>query len=340
MDNWERYSISFSKNAKQAGFADDDIEACLDYAHKLFDQELPIIYDQTHLSLLIGYDEEYLRKVSNSQIHFYRRYTIPKKSGGKRTIAEPLPSLKEIQHWIMKEILYKIPASRFAKAYIEGSSIKQNAIYHKNQKYVLSIDIKDFFGSLRFRKVYTLFHNLGYSKPVSTMLSNLCTLYQSLPQGAPTSPALSNLLMTNVDKRISGFVINKKIRYTRYADDMTFSGDFNPGMVIKFVAQVLSDEGLIINDRKTRFRGKNQQQEVTGVVVNEKLQAPKVIRKQLRQAVYYIEKYGLPSHLEKTNNQRANHIRHLIGLANFILFINKEDQEARKYIDILKGYLD
>jgi RNA-directed DNA polymerase len=212
--------------------------------------------------------------------------------------------------------------SKYAKAYVREKSIKKNAWFHVNRKHILTIDIQEFFGSLKYQKVYIFFHHLGYSKSVSSMLSNLCTLYQSLPQGAPTSPALSNMLMINVDKRISGFVIRKKIRYTRYADDMTFSGDFKPGMVIKFVRQVLNDEGLKINDKKTRVRGKNQRQEVTGIVVNEKMQAPKNLRKRLRQAVYYIEKYGLPSHLEKTNNQRANHIRHLLGIANFILDIN------------------
>ena len=123
--------------------------------------------------------------------------------------------------------------------------------------------------------MYAFFARLGYTIPVATMLENLCCLGGTLPQGAPTSPSLSNLLMRGVDKRIAGFIKQKGIFYTRYADDMTFSGDFEPGMVIKFVRSVLHDVGLQINEKKLRVRRPSQRQEVTGVVVNEKIQVVK-----------------------------------------------------------------
>jgi RNA-directed DNA polymerase len=145
--------------------------------------------------------------------------------------------------------------------------------------------------------------------------------------------------MVGVDKRISAFTRKKEVRYTRYADDMTFSGDFEPGMLVKFVRSVLRDVDLRINYEKLRVRRPGQRQEVTGVIVNEKIQAPREVRKKLRQSVYYIEKYGLISHLDKTENTRANHIYHLLGIANFILFLNPEDQEVQSYIEILRKYL-
>jgi RNA-directed DNA polymerase len=291
------------------------------------------------LALLVGYKYEYLLRVSNNPEKFYRTFTIPKKSGGERDISEPLPSLKEIQRWILDEILNRYPISRYAKAYVRKRSIRENARFHVNKKLVLTIDVMDFFPSLRYNKVYGLFVGLGYSVPVATMLSNLCCLNGGLPQGAPTSPALSNILMINVDKRISGFIKKKEIRYTRYADDMNFSGDFEPGMVIKYIRDVLRDANLQINEKKIRIRTPGQRQEVTGVIVNEKIQAPKEMRRKLRQSVYYIEKFGLASHLDKTENTRANHIYHLLGIANFILFLNPEDQEARGYIETLRKYL-
>ena len=105
------------------------------------------------------------------------------------------------------------------------------------------------------------------------------------------------------------------------------------------VADVLSGLELSVNEKKTRVRKPGQRQEVTGVIVNEKIQAPISTRKKLRQSVYYIEKYGLVSHLEKTENERANHIYHLLGIANFILFLNPEDEEAKRYKTILQSYI-
>jgi RNA-directed DNA polymerase len=100
-------------------------------------------------------------------------------------------------------------------------------------------------------------------------------LNESLPQGAPTSPAISNIVMHRVDKRIAGFTKKHKINYTRYADDMTFSGEFAPGMIIKFVNNVLVDQNLRINNKKTHYRHQSQRQEITGIVVNNKMQATK-----------------------------------------------------------------
>lgn len=336
---WENYSEEFRKVGYRNNFTQEEIDSLLDYAKEIYNKKVPIIYEQEHLALLVGYKYEYIIKISNSPEKFYRTFKIPKKSGGEREISEPLPSLKEVQHWILDEILYRHPVSRYAKAYVRNRSIRENARFHVQQEIVLTIDIKDFFPSLRYKKVYGVFAGLGYSVPVATLLSNLCCLNGGLPQGAPTSPALSNILMINVDKRISGFIKKNEIRYTRYADDMTFSGDFDPGMVIKFVRSVLQDANLKVNEKKIRIRKPGQRQEVTGVIVNEKIQAPKEMRKKLRQSVYYIEKYGLTSHLDKTENTRANHIFHLLGIANFILFLNPEDQEARGYIETLRKYL-
>lgn len=111
------------------------------------------------------------------------------------------------------------------------------------------------------------------------MLTNLCCLNGSLPQGAPTSPMLSNIVLEDFDNEIGLYAIEQKIRYTRYADDMTFSGDFNAGKVISKVKRQLNDLGLKLNDEKTRTRGRGQRQEVTGIVVNEKMQLPRSERK-------------------------------------------------------------
>lgn len=337
--NWETYSNNFRKAAIANGLPSKSTERYLNYAQALFEKKLPVIFDSKHLSLLVGYRLNYLQGAAYSSKHFYRIFTVPKKSGGKRTIAEPLPSLKEIQSWILREILEYCPVSRFAKAYVHGRSIKENARFHVKQEMVLTIDIQDFFGSINTSRVTRIFRNLGYSKSVSEMLAQLCTLDNSLPQGAPSSPAISNICMFQTDCKIGQFAQYMNIRYTRYSDDMTFSGEFEPGRIIRVVSALLAEEGFTINPHKTRTRQQHQQQEVTGVVVNSHMKAPRKMRRQLRQAVYYLEKYGLANHLQFIGEDRASYIPHLLGIANFILFIDPKDTETKRYSEILKSYL-
>lgn len=335
---WPTYKRRFFNRAKAEGFNKDYIKQCLDYAYNLFTRNLPIIYDQEHVSLLVGYNLSYLLRASNKPDAFYREFEILKKNGGKRKISEPLPSLKEIQRWILDNILYKCEVSRFAKAFIPSKSIKENARFHRGQRLVLSLDIKDFFSSIKFDKVYSLYKSIGYSKSVAVLLAKLSTLNNCLPQGAPTSPALSNLISHRIDKRFSSFAIKNKVRYTRYADDITFSGNFNVGNLIRLATCVLDDEKLSLNQSKTRLMMKHQKQEVTGIVVNEKLQAPRALRRKVRQEVYYINKYGLDSHLNAIGSTRANYIEHLKGLVQFVIFVNEKDTEFCEYLKYLKEY--
>ncbi len=338
MINWKKYSRSFRRSAKIKGLTSKQIIKLLHYARNLNEKNLPIIYDVTHFSLLVGYDIEYVLGASNNSIKFYRTFYIPKKSTNrKRKIDEPLPSLKEIQKWILINILNNIRVSKFAKAFVSNISLKDNAKFHRNQKLLLTLDIKDFFKSIKFIEVYKVFHKIGYSKGVSVLLSKLCTFYGSLPQGAPTSPYISNLVFHPLDNRIAAFCFERNIRYTRYADDLTFSGDFKPGMIIKFVKYVLKNKKLKLNSDKIRTMYKGQRQEVTGIIVNQKMQVPRKIRRELRQNVYYIKKYDVLSHMERKKIMNINYLNHLLGKANFICFINPKDSKAKDEYNYLKN---
>lgn len=134
---------------------------------------------------------------------------------------------------------------------------------------------------------------MGYYEEVACFLAYLCCYKNCLPQGAPTSPYLSNLRLKGFDDQISEFTTAKKIRYTRYADDITLSGDFNPHEVIVFVRECVWKAGFVINSDKTRVAYGNARQEVTGVVVNSIMQIPKYERKKIRQEVYYIKNMEL-----------------------------------------------
>jgi len=336
--NWDSYKTHFIEKARLANFSSSNIVACLQYAKRLYDNKVPIIYDLNHFSLLVGYDKEYLIRASNGQKYFYRTFAISKKNGRKRKISEPLPNLKTIQRWMLDHILSTIEISRFAKAYIKKRSIRDNARFHLKQKYVLNLDIQNFFSSIDFNRVYRLFRDLGYRKSLSVLFANLCILDGSLPQGAPTSPAISNIIFRRNDARISGYCIANKIRYTRYADDMTFSGDFECGKLIHFIKRVLRESGFKLNTEKTRFMGRHQRQEVTGIVVNEKMQLPRNIRRDLRQKRYYIEKYGLDSYLKHQNIKYANHIGHIIGKTSFGLFLNRSDKELSENLEFFRDF--
>lgn len=326
--DWGQYKKEFTVKAIPAGLAQNEIDRCLEYAKRLISQDLPVIYDYNHFCGLVGFEWDYVYAASNAPHRFYRDFRIKKKAGGFRDISEPLPGLKEIQRWVLVEILNKCAVSAYAKAYCPGKSIKDGARFHKSQKQVLALDVEDFFGQTPITRVFSFFHKLGYSRSISGLIANLCCLHGCLPQGAPTSPALSNLLNRRLDARLAGYCSVRKIRYTRYADDMAFSGEFEPGELIRFVREVLRSTGYVLNEKKTRLMKPHQRQEVTGIVVNGGMHAPRATRRSLRQSVYYIHKYGIDSHLNHTENMSANHVNHLKGLANFILFVNPKDVGA------------
>lgn len=345
--DFKEYKKVYTKQALALGVSLDAIGAVMEYAEQLHKKNLPIIYDQQHFFQLVGYDEEYVIAIANQSEYFYKKYSIPKRNGDRRIIHEPLPSLKEIQTWILEYILNpgaKTYVSSVAKAYMPKQSVRDNARFHKRQKYILCLDLKDFFGSISFLQVHSIFRNMGYSKALATLLSNICILNNSLPQGAPTSPMLSNMVFKYYDDKIFDYCKSRNIRYTRYADDLTFSGDFNYKEVVSFIRKVLSKTSFAINDNKTKFVSRGNRQEVTGVVVNEKLQATAKYRKKIRLEVYYIIKFGVDRHLETIEWKRSivEYLHHLLGRINFTLTINRNDSEMRKYYEyihcVLKEY--
>ena len=333
--DFAHYKYAFIKEAHTKGYSLTNIQRCLDYAEVLFSHQVPVIYNIEHLSGLVGYKKEYLKKASLFPNYFYRYFEIPKKNSGQRLISEPLPSLKEIQIWILRNILYKAPVSAFAKAYKPSVTLLENLRFHKKQPKVFTLDLENFFPSLSVKAVENEFLKLGYSKIVSKLLSKLCTRNGTLPQGAPTSPYLSNLIFKEADTAIAGYCKDYKIRYTRYADDMSFSGDFNENELLQKVTKTIEKLNLHINTKKTKLMTPNMRQTVTGVVVNEKPQVVFHKRNELRQALYYIKKFGFEDHRKYKNIDQKKYLENLLGKTNFVLQINPKDAEFIKYKAVL-----
>jgi RNA-directed DNA polymerase len=211
----------------------------------------------------------------------------------------------------------------------------ENLRFHKNQPKVFTLDLEHFFPSITIEAVEKEFHQLGYSKMVSRLLSKLCTRDKTLPQGAPTSPYLSNLIFKDADAEIAAYCKEQKIRYTRYADDMSFSGDFDENELLLKVTEIVEKLNLHINKNKTRLMKYNTRQTVTGIVVNEKPQVVFHKRNELRQAMYYIKKFGFEEHREYKEIDQKNYLEHLLGKVNFVLQINPKDTEFIGYKSIL-----
>ena len=285
-------------------------------------------------------DKEKIRKLyilSNNIEKNYKKTVILKKDGNKRIIYEPNYTLKKVQRNILDNVLSGFKVSKYAMAYVKGKSVKDNVLPHVNKRVILKLDIKDFFNNISFMDVYNkVFLEEYFPKQARTVLTYLCTYNEFLPQGAPTSSYISNLIMQDFDEEIGSFCEKNNISYTRYSDDMTFSGNFNVKMVIFKVKDELKKMGMQLNYDKIHVIYSNMSQQVTGITVNEKPQVFKVKRRKIRQEVYYIKKYGLYSHLKRINvKDEFSYLRSLLGKINFVLMVNSEDLEFFKYREFI-----
>lgn len=283
-----------------------------------------------------------LYTISNNIEDNYKIFKIKKRNGKERTIYAPKRNLKHIQKQILKNILNNKEISKYATAYHKNISLKDNAIPHINKKIILKLDIENFFENIKFENVYnTCFPIEYFPRSLGILLTYLCTYNNHLTQGSPTSAYISNLVMKEFDETIGPWCEKQNISYTRYSDDMTFSGDFNPKIIINEVKKQLNQIGLTINRNKIHVITNNKRQSVTGIVVNKKLNINNQYRKKIRQEIYYIKKYGLDSHMNRINKKEKNkYINSLYGQILFVLQIdtnNKEFIEYKTFINNLKN---
>ena len=277
--------------------------------------------------------------ISNNIEKNYKIYKIKKRNGKYRTIYEPNSILKQIQKQILVNILNNKSISKYAKAYHKGIQLKDNAIFHINKEMILKLDIENFFENISFLDIYNSCFPIEYfPKSVGMILTYLCTYNNHLTQGSPTSPYISNLVMKEFDEELGNWCNLRNISYTRYSDDMTFSGQFNPSELIVKVRKMLYKLDLSLNNDKIRIIHKSSRQNVTGIVVNEKMQVNIKYRNKIRQKIYYIKKFGLSSHLKKCdiNIKPKKYLNGLYGRILYVLQINENDKEFMKYKHFLE----
>jgi retron-type reverse transcriptase len=286
----------------------------------------------------LGFSARTLYGLSNNLEKHYHNVLIPKSDGSKRKLSVPDLILKNVQRSIADNFLSQYPISKYAKAYKAGSNVVQNAQPHVGKKKILKLDIEGFFDHILYSHVKDIvFYKEKFAEPIRVLLTMLCYYKESLPQGAPTSPAITNIIMYEFDEAVGAFCNEKKIAYTRYCDDMTFSGDFDEGEIISFVKRELCKLGLFLKNRKTAIIPATKRQTVTGIVVNEKLNITKEYKKAIRQEMYYIRKFGLDEHLSKLGiSDKRGYLLSLRGRIAFVLQTIPHDREFAEYRNFLK----
>jgi RNA-directed DNA polymerase len=291
-------------------------------------------------------------KRKEEKLRHYRYRILPKDTGSVRLIEMPKPRLKEIQRRILAEILAAIPAHPAAHGFVKGRSIKTFTAPHAGRRVVLRTDLREFFPRLSRARVQALFRTAGYPERVADLLGGLCTsavprdtwtqaapilapaehselrrLYADphLPQGAPTSPALANLCTFRADCRLHGLTRAASANYTRYADDLAFSGDEEfESRVARFaehVAAILGEEDLHLNHRKTRVMRQGVRQYLAGVVANQHVNVVRADFDRLKAILTNCVHRGAAS------QNRENHPafrQHLTGRVAFVEMINPQ----------------
>lgn len=277
----------------------------------------------------LGVSAKTLYTLSNNLERHYRRVSIPKRRGGERVLSVPDALLKQIQRLIAEKILAFEPISQYATAYKSGASVVKNSVCHVGKEKVLKLDIKHFFDSIRYIQVKDrVFPSVRFSEKNRILLTMLCYYKDKLPQGAPSSPVITNIIMRDFDETVGAWCAKQGIAYTRYCDDMTFSGAFDASNVIEYVAAELKKYGFLLNEKKTSTVPPSRRQLVTGVVVNQKPNTPCESRKKLRQEVFYCRKYGVNGHLERIGSRQnpKEYLQSLLGRISFALQVSPDNK--------------
>lgn len=219
----------------------------------------------------------------------YRTYELPKKAGGKRTITVPSTALKRLQRRLLDNGFDEIPLHPSAMGFRKGRSIRDNAEKHTGKEVVANVDIHQFFPSTRYQLILRACRKLcngGISPRAARLVAEICSYCGALPTGAPTSPAIGNIVLRNADQAIGTVADRVGVTYTRYADDLTFSGDDAAISILPFAREVLTQLDYQLDKKKTNLYRRGRRQLVTGLVVNEKPNIPRRLRRKLRAAVH------------------------------------------------------
>ncbi len=299
---------------------------------------LPVWRTEAELATALGVTVGQLRHYSihrpRERVSHYVTFAVPKRSGGVRLIHAPKRRLKALQRRLVDLLVSQLPVSAHAHGFVTARSIKTGAAPHVGKRVVLKLDLKDFFPSVTLVRVRGLLIAPGYGYPVAATLAVLMTEAERQPvevegtvfhvpvgprvcvQGAPTSPGLCNAVLLRLDRRLAGLARRYGYTYTRYADDLTFSGDDLKSLerVRALATEYIREEGFEVNREKTRVQRKGGAQRVTGVTVNAGLGLSRRERRRLRAMI----------HQEGRDGGDAKQGARIDGLLAYVKMLNPE----------------
>jgi RNA-directed DNA polymerase len=328
----------------------DDLK---NYQKNLEKNDLPVIYSLPHLCLLAGVNIKNVVEIANTdRLNFYKRFKLKKKRGGYRVIHIPNDELKYLQRWILANILEKRQSHYSCKGFDKLSSTKQNAEIHLKSDAILKLDLLRFYDSINEKRIYGIFRSFGYQKNLAISFAKLCTTEPDklfldsfkqkeqnlknnillridegfLPQGSPTSPKLSNLIANNLDNRLSKLADKNDLKYSRYADDLTFSGNIETlKRIKKVIYKIIIDENFFVNYSKTKFLIRGNPFFITGLSVNnDKVTIPKKRKKEIEHHLFHCKKNGVENHLKISNIKNRNFKDWLLGNIAYVYSVEKE----------------
>ena len=309
---------------------------CLDYARPLFKCDMPVIFDFQHLCLLLGLKTEYLQSIVYGAKRHYREFAIRKRSGGVRMLSAPHYTLKSVQRWIYANILSKVKVNYCAHGFRPKKSIVTNAKIHVDNRFLLKLDLKDFFPSITLNQVVNVFKDFGYSNHVAFFLGSICCVDNHLPQGAPTSPVLSNIIAQHLDNRLFGLAKKMGYRYTRYADDIAFSGESINSSFTDHVIRIISECKFTVNAAKVKLYKGVGAKILTGIsLANGKIRVPREYRRNLKQELYFIQQYGIGEHMRRRKIKNPHYLESVIGKTEFWLMLEPENEFAKSSLEYL-----
>jgi RNA-directed DNA polymerase len=320
---------------------------------------LPVLASPADVARALGIEVSQLRWLcfhadASTQPH-YVYFEVAKRSGGTRLLAAPHKKLGAAQRWLLDNVLAKLEITRYAHGFVAQRSTVTNARAHVGKAIVVNLDLKDFFPSITFPRVRGLFESVGYSPSAATLLALIATeaprmkvLHdgtpfwvatgdRALPQGACTSPAISNLVARKLDRRLAGAAAKLGWTYTRYADDLTFSASaeakLQMSLMMSRVRAIVRDEGFTINEAKGRVQRAARRQQVTGVIVNDKLGVPREEMRRLRAILHRAKLEGLAA---QNRDNRADFEAWLRGKIAYVAMIDPErGGKLRSQLDAL-----
>jgi len=303
---------------------------------------LPLWRDEAELAAGLSLTVDQLRHLSTHRLRervpHYLAFAIPKRSGGERIIHAPKKRLKRVLRQVNALLVSKLPVHDAAHGFVKGRSVKTNAEAHVGHQVVVKLDLQNFFPTVTFARVRGLLIALGYGYPVAATLAALVTESERqrvevdgqlfhVPvgprlcvQGAPTSPGLCNAMVRRMDARLRGLSKSLGFVYSRYADDLAFSGDdaTKVDLLIQRASRIIVTEGFVVNGAKTRVMRRGGAQKIAGVTVNTVLGLSRTERRKLR----------AEAHHEKTKGATAEQKAALTGRIAWLSMLNPAQAET------------